>query len=1003
MDRGASQSSLANQGKHDTSQNSTTQGNRSREPLDEEKQEIEDLDLVDADELETAEEGHGGGSQAIPLMEKKDTMKNTEAEGLERLRTMKAETEQEVKDADNLFEKKLITRMGSLSNHSEKRERLVRPSTATKKLLKAQDPAEGMFQEDTALNVPNYDKYYEDIDNAKEVAEDQKFEDYSAIFNEEAGDEVMVIGNLDTVALAEQERKIQEDNFKRSKKEELEYELRQNEIVRQEELAKQKLFHYAKQGQIKLIKEERYHQNKFDERQRAMQKAFDRAEQRLMKVMGRRVREVRTNQGFKKGIRKSNFFGQETRGLPSIPQPIGLRLEMCRSPKDKIPSGQYVLLVQLWDRMGGNVIHYRPGIFDNRDDVWKQITRPRRHGGRHYNNELRIEQSIYIIAPPKQDLRPSMAISFELFQLRNRRVKHDQTIAWGMFPLIDFSFDYNVGRFKIPMLRGDIDMNKDKYGDIEKLYKSNVDEWVCNLYFEIYKLRVDKISQRNQMRIQNSLQCDYPSHTLDDNRDENFDYSELELEDIFDLESTEENPLEEVIAIKSAKEEDDSGSSLRRRNVENVEDEDRPLIGGAGKSDTVKSYDKDDSKVVQRKKTKAKDEDEDRFLVRIPKRNFNRVTDGDQFEEFSFAIARQTGLSTAHSTYHKVKYLFEEVFTDLGFQQMLSANFWITIVLFILTLWIVIYGHYLGQYFWLYVFNVPISTFKSEWYRFELEYSRTAVRNDIVAIIAGPASCELFFCFLWLVTWAFQRLLGDFPKLGSKFVATLGILTVFDFLIILIADCLARDWTNGDAFKLYDFFDRKEGNGSVGIILTIIIYSGLVIIFASLLYVYLLLHHMNGRLLDIYNRLAGSITTFFIPDDMEISHRYLKWVCHKSKKFKGANEERRLIEIKDYILKDHRYADFNEISTHVLIYNVDCDENKTLYRHFMRYPNGSIVELNRFIDAQIPESRLLHQKLEQAGDQGMTELQANPENDQEEELLKKEYAEFHESEDLEER
>ena len=42
--------------------------------------------------------------------------------------------------------------------------------------------------------------------------------------------------------------------------------------------------------------------------------------------------------------------------------------------------------------------------------------------------------------------------------------------------------------------------------------------------------------------------------------------------------------------------------------------------------------------------------------------------------------------------------------------------------------------------------------------------------------------------------------------------------------------------------------------------------------------------HMNGRILDLYKRLSGSIKAFFIPYDNEVSINYLKWVVKRAKK-----------------------------------------------------------------------------------------------------------------------
>ena len=43
-------------------------------------------------------------------------------------------------------------------------------------------------------------------------------------------------------------------------------------------------------------------------------------------------------------------------------------------------------------------------------------------------------------------------------------------------------------RYKCPMLRGPMDMDIDKHEKIEELMASDLDHWLCNLYFEVVKL-----------------------------------------------------------------------------------------------------------------------------------------------------------------------------------------------------------------------------------------------------------------------------------------------------------------------------------------------------------------------------------------------------------------------------------------------------------------------------------------------------------------------------------
>ena len=40
----------------------------------------------------------------------------------------------------------------------------------------------------------------------------------------------------------------------------------------------------------------------------------------------------------------------------------------------------------------------------------------------------------------------------------------------------------------MPILYGNIDFNTNKFKDIEKKYKKNIDEWLCNLYIQVKKI-----------------------------------------------------------------------------------------------------------------------------------------------------------------------------------------------------------------------------------------------------------------------------------------------------------------------------------------------------------------------------------------------------------------------------------------------------------------------------------------------------------------------------------
>ena len=220
--------------------------------------------------------------------------------------------------------------------------------------------------------------------------------------------------------------------------------------------------------------------------------------------------------------------------------------------------------------------------------------------------------------------------------------------------------------------------------------------------------------------------------------------------------------------------------------------------------------------------------------------------------------------------------------TEVGVSKFKTPEFWTLIFfLFVAGLGRMLL-HYVGQYVLLQIWDVPVTKFKPKWYTCELIYfSETLDYFKIIAlVIMGPMSNIMFFIALVTTAAVSYRLMGFFPNIASQFISAFGVMTFFDWLIVLIIDCITGRYEPstevgmegivGDAFKLYEVFDRKESNGLVGAFLTIFIYFFLSFLSGVIFYMYYLRIHLNGRLLDIFVRLTGKNDDFFVPHDLEV-------------------------------------------------------------------------------------------------------------------------------------
>lgn len=212
----------------------------------------------------------------------------------------------------------------------------------------------------------------------------------------------------------------------------------------------------------------------------------------------------------------------------SRPTPVEIRINALRAVKDKVPAGEYCVVVSLLNQLGGSPLHWSSG----RGPIGggsHPATTPVPHAGRFYDINLFIQQSIYMAAPAPEELRPSHVWIIELFLLSNRdddggdggddeasqaggegrnergenvgkTVSDEEVMATGALRPLDLAVGWTClpvcgpdlsvadGNFRLPMLRGGVDSSIDSYASFERRIAENIDSWLCNIYFAIQPL-----------------------------------------------------------------------------------------------------------------------------------------------------------------------------------------------------------------------------------------------------------------------------------------------------------------------------------------------------------------------------------------------------------------------------------------------------------------------------------------------------------------------------------
>lgn len=120
-------------------------------------------------------------------------------------------------------------------------------------------------------------------------------------------------------------------------------------------------------------------------------------------------------------------------------------------------------------------------------------TKYRNFFGGFMDEEFYVDENLYLLYPPMNRSRPSNCIQFKVIKLSNETSLDDKVVGWGVFPILDSELAFNEGRFKIPIMHGDVDEKVTLYRTIQSKYMKNLDSWLCNMYFEVEPLLIQKL------------------------------------------------------------------------------------------------------------------------------------------------------------------------------------------------------------------------------------------------------------------------------------------------------------------------------------------------------------------------------------------------------------------------------------------------------------------------------------------------------------------------------
>uniref|UniRef100_UPI0037E719C5 uncharacterized protein ofcc1 n=1 Tax=Semicossyphus pulcher TaxID=241346 RepID=UPI0037E719C5 len=671
----------------------------------------------------------------------------------------------------------------------------------------------------------------------------------------------------------------------------------------------------------------------------------------------------------------------------TTPQSVEVCVRSLRATRDKLPRGLYTVSVALHSRLGGPALAL---CSKKEQQQWAVSTEPIEHRGRFYDTDLHVNQSVFMILPAACEVVPSMVLVFRLIALPGQSRHMSSVLAWGAFPVCGTSFGHVQGRFKTPLLRGEPHTQLDRFKEIEDLISSDLDHWLCNLYFQIKRLPSGGPERCITVSIPPSdPQPEDPPQGQLPPQPQPLSQTQLRPHFIHpqsqqQLHAGPSSRAGEPAVVRSHR-----GSPLHLSadsacSSSSLPGRDYPISGNTGEKSEL-CQEKAEGGIHYKKKPIKKTNSCGPSMSgsSAPPRQADkqkmRNLSAEEMEEYTFSLqSAPIGPASCPSRLSdRARLALRMLPSELGLplpRQQQPHSSWRgsvrqlgLIMLLLALMWFVrLYLHYCSQWLYLQAIAVPVNKFQFHAHTVDLVYQGSLLhtREELAMVVVGPLTLNAITFLLVLIRWGCQQIFGSLPSFTSKFIMAQGVWTVLDPLAVFAVDAVlgrlaySPDTPVGDAAKLYWHFYRADQSGAAGVIITLFLYAVLFLLSITILSIYLLRFHNNGRMLDVFQRLTAKEGTYFLPEDLELSNQELSYIVKKAEQWRGYNGERRKVAVYDYIWtvedpsagssespREGAPLPEGETSTHVAVSTLYLSGRKQKYRHFIRQPDGAIMEV----------------------------------------------------------
>lgn len=640
------------------------------------------------------------------------------------------------------------------------------------------------------------------------------------------------------------------------------------------------------------------------------------------------------------------------------PQEFTVNVTSLRGLRNKVRDGYYVFLLSVYDHVGGRCYRFSTG--ENHLNCSAALP-PQRYGAKSSQVDLFINQTVSLTCPSPLLLNTHAVLCVELWQLRvGKYDPMDKVVGFGYFPLVEHNYRVVEGRFKMPLLTGKANDGVDTFRQMGSLIERGLQYWLGNLYFEVKQTRrLQKVTAQEALGANgiggqdgssaaavanatgtssifgfNDLD-DISAHTLrqdktaDDVR--HLTYPQLPPRLFFDDVKVESEAMglpqtmeeKQAFQLREVSADADSGD-LKNMNQAiwskraRLEEEKRALTKESHKrirhALSVNSAEDDMIHDLKIRQDIAAHGGTKSLVTADPLHEMEvreKVRDSHVLLEnhHHALVSQREFIFMGRNFMDKQRITKAIVLDDIGYnaQGTWDKTKLVTTLLFaVLGLYVRLLLHGVGKYLYLGGIDVPI--IQENWYPWHIDLrfehtSRFYPFNSVLAAIVPNLCVILMFVLLGVLFYALVLIFDYLPHWATRLVFWLGVGALLDAPLTVIAESAAGNFDSGECFLLYNQFLREEKSGIHGALLIFVFYTVIAIPQAYFLYLYATYVHLNGRAVDIYERITYPENSFFVPHDIELSALELNEIVKRAKNYRSERGDIKRVVVKEFNYK----------------------------------------------------------------------------------------------------